>query len=137
MHFFSTHASMAFTDAVAAAKEALKRQELSILAEIDMQEVLKQHLSVDLRPYVILSACRLPLAHRAIKAHDAVGSLLLCDVIVQEHGDGCVEISVVDPACTIGTINHVEMIAIAQELQSQLSKVIDHIESAPRFDRAA
>ena len=56
MHFFSTYASMGFADAVAAAKEALERQEFSILAEIDMQQVLKRNLSVDLRPYLILSA---------------------------------------------------------------------------------
>ncbi len=137
MHFFSTYVSMGFTDAVLAAKQALKRQKFSILAEIDMHKVLKKNLSVDLRPYVILSACSLPLAHRAIKADDAIGSMLLCDVVIQEYSNGYVEISVVDPACTIGTINHVEMISIAQELQSLVRKVMDDIESAPKFDRAA
>ena len=63
--------------------------------------------------------------------------MLLCDVVIQEHSDGCVEISVVDPACTIGTINHVEMISIAQELQSLVRKVMDDIELAPKFHRAA
>jgi uncharacterized protein (DUF302 family) len=114
MHFFSTYASMGFADAVAAAKEALKRQKFSILAEIDMHQVLRKGLSVDLRPYLILSVCSLPLVHRAIEADDAIGSMLLCDVVIQEHNDGCVEISVVDPACTIGTINHIEMISIAK-----------------------
>jgi len=137
MLFFSAYASMGFVDAVAATKEALKRQEFSILAEIDMRLFLRRHLSVDLRPYLILSACNLPLAHRAIKADDAIGSMLLCNVVIQEHGDGCVEISVVDPACTIGTINHVEMISIAQEMHSILRKLMDDIETVPRLDRAA
>jgi uncharacterized protein (DUF302 family) len=128
---------MSFVDAVLAAKDALKRQEFSILAEIDMQKVLKEHLSVDLRPYLVVSACSLPLAHRAIRADDAIGSMLLCDFVIQEHSDGCVEVSVVDPACTIGTINHVDMISIAQELQSLVGNVIDDIESAPKFHRAA
>ena len=88
MLFFSTYASMGFVDAVAATKEALKRQEFSILAEIDMRLFLRRHLSVDLRPYLILSACNLPLAHRAIKAEDAIGSMLLCTVVIQEHRDG-------------------------------------------------
>jgi uncharacterized protein (DUF302 family) len=137
MLFFSTCASMGFVDAVAATKEALKHEEFSILAEIDMRLFLKRHRSVDLRPYVILSACNLPLAHRAIKAGGAIGSMLLCNVAIQEHGDGCVEISVVDPACTIGTINHVEMISIAQEMHSILRKLMDDIKSVPRLDRAA
>ncbi|MBU6462196.1 MAG: DUF302 domain-containing protein [Bradyrhizobium sp.] len=137
MHFFSTWASMSFADAVAAAKEALKRQGFLIVAETDIREVLKKHLSVDLRPYLILSACNLPLVRRAVEADDAIGSTLLCDVVVQQHSDGCVEFSVVDPACTIGTVNHVVMISIAEELQSLLQKVMDDIESAPKFQRAA
>ena len=137
MHFFSTCASMSFADAVAAAKEALKRQGFLIVAETDIREVLKRHLSVDLRPYLILSACNLPLVRRAVEADDAIGSTLLCDVVIQEHSDGCVEFSVADPACTIGTVNHVVMISIAEELQSLLQKVMDDIESAPKFQRAA
>jgi uncharacterized protein (DUF302 family) len=137
MHFFSTYASMGFADAVVAAKEALKREEFSILAEIDMRQILKSRLSVDLRPYLILSACNVPLAHRAIKADDAIGSMLVCDVVIQQHSDSCVEFSVVDPAYTIGTINHIVMISIAQELQSLVRKVMDDIESAPKFHRAA
>ena len=137
MHFISTCASMSFADAVATAKEALKCEEFWILAEIDMRQVLKEHLSVDVRPYLILSACNLPLVYRAIKADDAIGSLLLCDVVIQEQRDGCVEISVVDPAGTIGTINHVEMMSIAQELQSLVRKFIDDIKSNATLHHAA
>lgn len=137
MHLFSTYASMGFADAVAAAKEALRREEFSIVAEIDMRQVLKRRLSVDLRPYLILCACNLPLVYRAIKADDAISSMLLCDVVIQEHSDSCVEFSVVDPACTIGTVNHVVMISIAEELQSLVRKVMDDIELSPKFHRAA
>ena len=57
MHFFCTYASMGFADAFVATKEALKRQEFSILAEIDMHQVLIKHLSADLRrPYLILTS---------------------------------------------------------------------------------
>ncbi len=137
MRSFSLYVSMGFADVVAATKEALQRHELSILAEIDLRQVLKERLSVALRPYLILSACSLPLAHRAIKADDAIGSMLLCDLVIQEHGDGYVEISVVDPGCTIGTINHVEIISIAQELQSLVRKLMDDIESTTTLPRAA
>jgi uncharacterized protein (DUF302 family) len=137
MHFFSAYASMGFADAVVVAKEALKREEFLILAEIDMHQILRSHLSVELRPYLILSACSLPLLHRAIKADDAISSMLICDLVIQEHSDTCVEFSVVDPACTVGTVNHVVLISIAQELQSMVRKVMDDIESAPKFHRAA
>ena len=100
-----------------------------------MHQVLIKHLSADLRPFLILSTCILPLAHRAIKADHAIGSLL--DVVIQEHRDGCVEISVVDPACIIGTVNDVEMISIAQQLQSLVRKLMDDIESTGALPRAA
>lgn len=137
MHFFSKCVSIGFADAVAATRKALKRHKVLVLAEIDMQQVLKRNLGVDLRPYLLLSICSLPLAHRAIKVDDAIGSMLVCNMVVQEHDDGRVEISVVDPISTIGTINHVEIISIAQELQSLTRKLMDDIEPAPRFHRAA
>lgn len=137
MRFFEKYVSMDFPDAVAMTKEVLKRHEFLILAEIDMHDVLKKHLSADLRPYVILNTCSLPLAHRAIKADGAIGSLLLCDLVIQEHSDGCVEIAVADPACTIGAINHVVMISIAQELQSMVRTLMDDVETTSRLPRAA
>jgi uncharacterized protein (DUF302 family) len=137
MRFFSAYASIGFAGAVAATKEALKRQEFMILAEIDIRQVLKEVSPSILRPYLILSACSLPLAYRAIKVDDVIGSTLLCEVMIQEHNRGCVKISVVDPVCTIGTINHVEMISIAEELRSLVQKVMDDIASAPEFHRAA
>jgi len=137
MHFLSKCVSMSFADAVGATKEALERQKFSILAEIDMRQVLRSDLSVDFRPYLILNACSLPLAHRAIEADHVIASMLLCEVVIQEHRNGRVEISVLDPTSTIGTINHVEMISIAHELQSKTRQFMDDIHPAPEFCRAA
>ncbi len=137
MHFFSRWVNVDFAEAVAATKEALNRHQFSILAEIDMQQTLGRNLGVDLHPYLILSTCSLPLAHRAIKVDDAICSMLICNMVVQEHGDGRVEISVVDPTCTIGTINHVEILSIAQELQSMIRNLMDDINPLPELHRAA
>ncbi len=137
MNFLSKCVSMSFAEAVAATKDALKAQKFSILAEIDMGQALRRNLAIDSRPYLILSACNLPLAQRAIEADDAIGSILLCNVVVRAHGDGRAEISVVDPTCTIGAINHVEMITIAQELRSMVQNLMYDIEPIPRFHRAA
>jgi uncharacterized protein (DUF302 family) len=137
MHFFSKYLSPGFADAVAAAKAALEEQRFSILAEIDVRQALRTSLGVDSRPYLILSACSLPLVQRAIRVDDAISSILLCNVAVREQSDGRIEVSVADPSCTIGTINHVEMITIAQELQSMVRTLINDIEPPPRIHRAA
>jgi uncharacterized protein (DUF302 family) len=127
---------MNFEDAVAATKEALKRRHLAILAEIDLSKVLNRELAVDSRPYVILSAFSPPLAHRAIKLDSQTGSILIFNVTIQERGDGRVEIGAADPLATIGTINHVGLLWIAQELQSLVQHVIDDIEPLPKFRRS-
>ena len=128
MHYLSKSAAMSFEDAVAATKEALKYYRLAILAEIDLGKALRRELAVDCRPYVILNACSPPLARRAIELDGEVGSILLCNVVVRDRGDGLVEISAVDPLATIGTINHVEFFSVARELRSLLQQVIDAIE---------
>lgn len=66
-----------------------------------------------------------------------MGSLLLCDMVIQQCDDNSIEFSVVEPACTIGTVNNVVMISIAEELESLVRKIMDDIESAPKFHRAA
>jgi hypothetical protein len=69
------------------------------------------------------------LARRAIEANDSIGTILLCNVVVQQREEGHVEISTVDPATTIGTINDVSMMWIARELRSLVQQAIDDVES--------
>jgi uncharacterized protein (DUF302 family) len=135
MHFLFKSTTMNFEDAVAATKEALKHRHLVILAEIDLSKILKRVLGVDSRPYLILSAFSPPLAHRAIKLDGETGSILIFNVTIQERGDARVEIGAADPLATIGTINHVGLRWIAQELHSLVQHAIDDIEPLPKFRR--
>ena len=136
MHYFSKSADMSFEDAVAATKEALKRHHFVILAEIDLRKAFSRHLSVDFRPYLILSACSPQLAHGAIQADNEIGSILPCNVVIQQHRDGRVEISAADPAAMIGTINHVDLIWISRDLRTLVQQVIDEVESWPKSRHA-
>jgi uncharacterized protein (DUF302 family) len=135
MYNFSKSTNMSFEDAVATAREVLKRHHFAVLAEIDLRKALRRDLAVDFRPYTILSAYSPQLAHRAIQADDEIGSILLCNVVVQQHRDGRVEISAADPSATIGTINHVDLIWGARDLRSMVQQVVDDIESRPMSRR--
>jgi len=136
MHYFSKSGDMSFEDAVAATTEALKRHHFVILAEIDLRKAFSRYLAVDFRPYLILSACSPQLAHRAIQADNEIGSVLPCNVVVQQHRSGRVEISAADPAAMIGTINHVDLIWISRELRTLVQQVIDEVESWPKSGNA-
>jgi uncharacterized protein (DUF302 family) len=131
MEYFSNFAEVSFEDAVKRTKKALKRHHFAVLAEIDVREAMMRHLAISFRPYLILSACIPQWARKAIEAEAESGSVLLCSVVVQQHGDGRVEISAADPAATLGTINHVEMIWLVRSLRSAVRQVIDEVEPWP------
>jgi uncharacterized protein (DUF302 family) len=135
MHYFSKFLNMNFKDAVSATRRSLEAHNLKILAEIDLRDALRKHLAADFRTYVILGACNLPLAQRAIHADENIGSILLCNVVVQEHEGRGVEISVVDPDSTIGTINHVDLKSTARELRALVQHAIDDVEAVPKSQR--
>jgi uncharacterized protein (DUF302 family) len=98
VYYLSNSADMSFEEAVALIGDALRRHHFAILAEIDLSKVLRKQLAVDLRPYVIISACSPQSVPQAIEADNEIGSILLCNLAIQQHGDGRVEISVADPA---------------------------------------
>jgi uncharacterized protein (DUF302 family) len=131
MYFFSKSVNASFEDAVLATKDALKRHGFEVLAEIDMRRSFKKHLALDFRPYLILSACDPTLAHRAVQIHDGIGSVLFCNIVVQQQKNGRVNISAADPAAFMHVANHVELDCIIREIRGHLQRTIEEIEARP------
>jgi uncharacterized protein (DUF302 family) len=131
MDYISSFVQLSFEAAVERTKDALKSHCFTLLAEIDVREAMMQQLGANFRPYRILCACIPQETRRAIEAEADCGSILLCNVVVQQHGVGRVEISAADPTATIGTINQVEMIWIARRLRSLIRQVINEAELSP------
>ena len=85
---------------------------------------MKKRLGVDLRRYRILGACHPPSAYRALQVEDKIGTMLPCNVIVQERDSGVVEVSAVDPVASMQAIENPELLDIAREVRSKLQAVI-------------
>lgn len=126
-YYLSKSVNMSFDDAVISTKEALKRHSFRVLTEIDMKDNLKKGLNVDFRPYLILGACNAELTYRALKAEDKVGTMLPCNIVVQQQEDGLVEVAAVDPVASMQAIAHVVVDQVAQDIRSQLQHVIDEV----------
>ncbi|NIR96359.1 MAG: DUF302 domain-containing protein, partial [Gammaproteobacteria bacterium] len=92
-YYFSRTIDWNFSEAIEKVTSALKEEGFGILTEIDVKETLKKKLDVDFRNYRILGACNPPFAHQALKAEDKIGTMLPCNVIVQDTSDGKVEIA--------------------------------------------
>jgi len=124
-YHFSKRLKVPFDQAVARVIEALKREGFGVLTDIDVRATLKSKLGEEFRPYRILGACNPQLAHRALKLEDKIGTMLPCNVIVQEHQGGGVEVSAVDPVASMQAIENPGLAEIAKEVQARLKRVVE------------
>ena len=129
-YHFSKSVSMNFDDALASTKEELTRHNFRVLTEIDMKDNFKTGLGIDFRPYVILGACNPQLTYRALQAEDKIGTMLPCNIVLQQQEDGRVEVSAVDPVASMQAITHVVVDQVAREIRSHLRNVIDEVGNA-------
>jgi len=95
-----------------------------VLTTIDVQATMKKKINEDIRPYTILGACNPKLAFRALAAENKIGTMLPCNVVVQQIADGSIEVSAVDPAASMSAIENDTLGALALEVQDLLKQVI-------------
>ena len=129
-YFFSTTLHMPFDAAVACAKQALADEGFGVLTEIDVAQTLKQKLGADFRPYHILGACNPALAYQALQAEDRIGTMLPCNVVVQERSPGEVDVAAVDPVASMQAIDNPFLGRVAAEVQDRLRAVIARLGQA-------
>ena len=129
-YHFSKIVSMPFDAAIAATTAALKDHGFGVLTDIDVQATLKKKLDVAFRPYRILGACNPKMAYRALQAEDKIGTMLPCNVVVQQREDGTVEISAVDPVASMQAIANPALAETAEEVRDMLRKAVEAIPAA-------
>ncbi len=126
-YHFSKKLDVPFDQAVSRVTEALKREGFGVLTDIDVAATLKAKLGEDFRPYRILGACNPKLAYRALQLEDKIGTMLPCNVIVQEHSGGAIEVSAVDPVACMQAINNPGLAEVAKEVQVKLKHVVESL----------
>jgi uncharacterized protein (DUF302 family) len=126
-YYFTKTVKASFDDAVAKVTAELKVEGFGILTEIDVKETLKKKLNVDFRRYKILGACNPPFAYKALTAENKIGTMLPCNVIVQENPDGKVEVTAIDPLASMQAVENPALTEIASEISNKLKKVIDRV----------
>ncbi len=121
---FNKILEMSFNDAVNRVTDELKKEGFGVLSDIDVQMTLKQKLDVDFRKYRILGACNSQFAYKALKAESRIGTMLPCNVIVQETERNKIEVSAIDPIASMQSIENPELKDIAHQVQAKLKKVV-------------
>lgn len=124
-YYIEKTTNYSFDEAVEKVTEELKKEGFGILSEINIHEKLKEKLNVDFRKYRILGACNPPNAYKALQVENKIGTMLPCNVIVQELDDGKAEVAAVDPVASMMAVGNAGLESIAKEIRTKLQKVID------------
>lgn len=123
-YYISTKLNVSFDQAVSKVTEALKIEGFGVLSEINIHEKFKEKLNVDFRKYRILGACNPAFAYKALQGEDKVGTMLPCNVIVQELAENEIEVAAVNPIASMMAINNPALEEIATEILEKLKRVI-------------
>jgi len=107
--------------------EELKKEGFGVLTEIDIKATLKKKIDVDFYNYTILGACNPGFAYKALQVENKIGTMLPCNVIVQERDEGYIEISAVDPMASMMAIQNEALEEVASQVREKLMIVIKNL----------
>ncbi len=124
-YYIEKTTNYSFDEAVEKVTEELKKEGFGVLSEINIHEKLKEKLDVDFRKYRILGACNPPKAYEALQVENKIGTMLPCNVIVQELDNGKTEVAAVDPVASMMAVGNADLESIAKEISTKLQKVIE------------
>ena len=123
-YYMAATLQMPFDEAIERTEAALKAEGFGVLTRVDIQATLKSKIDVDFRPYTILGACNPQLAHEALQLEDKVGTMLPCNVVVQQSEDGAVEVAAIDPVASMQAIDNPALREAAMVVRDKLMLAI-------------
>ena len=123
-YYLSKMLNISFDEAVNRATDALKKEGFGILTEIDVSATLKKKINVDFPNYRILGACNPALAYEALKLENKVGTMLPCNVVVRDAGNGQMEVAAIDPVASMQAIDNPALKKAAAQVRAKLETVI-------------
>ena len=126
-YYFSKELDLPFDKAITRTTDALKREGFGVLTDIDVSATLKKKLNADFRRYRILGACNPSFAYQALQAEDKVGTMLPCNVIVQETSPGHSEVAAIDPIASMQAIENPKLQTVAEQVREKLQRVINEL----------
>lgn len=128
-YYFSKTINSSFDEALNQVTEALKAEGFGIISEIRMHEKLKEKLNVDFKKYTILGACNPAFAYKALQTEDKIGTMLPCNVLVIEQGNGKIEIAAVNPIASMTAIANPKLNDVAQQVSQKLISAVENLKT--------
>ena len=126
-YYFSTIIENPFNQVVSDVTEELKKEGFGVLTDIDVKATMKKKLDVELKNYRILGACNPKYAYQALQKEDKIGTMLPCNVIVQELENGNIEVAAIDPSASMQAVQNPDLKGVAEEVRRKLQTVISSL----------
>ena len=124
-YYIAQRSTQAFEHTLERVRKVLSEEGFGVLTEIDVTATLKKKLDVDFRNYRILGACNPPFAYQALQAEDKIGTMLPCNVVVQQVSAEEVEVAAIDPLASMQAVDNPALKSIAEAVREKLAKVVD------------
>jgi uncharacterized protein (DUF302 family) len=122
--YFTKRVNTGFEESIQLVTDILKDYGFGIITEIDVKDTFRKKIDANFRPYRILGACNPNYAFKALSKDDKVGIMLPCNVIIQEHEDGAVEITLINPEVSVKALNNPDLEDFACEVTGVMRKVM-------------
>ena len=127
-YYISRKLKMPFGEVLSKITQTLQQQGFGIITTIDLKETFKKKLNTDFRNYTIIGACNPQFAYNAISLESHIGVMLPCNVVIQEHENGEVEVSAINPIETVGRgDNNTPLRDLAAAVSDRLRKAVDDL----------
>ena len=126
-YYFSKTINLSFDDAINRVTEVLKSEGFGVISEIRMHEKLKEKLGVDFKKYTILGACNPAYAYKALQIEDKIGTMLPCNIVVQELSENHIEVAAVNPIASMMAVQNAALMGIAKDVTDKLQVVISRL----------
>lgn len=126
-YFFKTQMQGEINTVIEEVKSALSTEGFGVVSEVNMKQTMKNKLDVDFHPYVILGACNPNFAIQALRADSRIGTMLPCNVIVQQRAGEAVEVTAIDSVASMQAVENAEVQAVAEQIRQKLKRVIESL----------
>ena len=126
-YYFNRTVKGSFDNIMEKVKKELEKEGFGVLTEINVNETFKKKLETDFRRYHILGACNAPFAYKALSNEDKIGTMLPCNVILQQLDEDEIEVAAVNPVASMQAVENDTLNDIAMEIAKKLLRVIENV----------
>lgn len=106
--------------------QALKQEGFGVLTRIDMHAKFKEKLGKDVPPVIILGACNPQMAFEAYSRAPDVTSLLPCNAVIRDLGQGRVSVELAKPSALMKVLGDETLAELAQFADQKLKNALDN-----------